>query len=647
MAEIHPNDIGLATFEDVGDVQKLLTVAKNIVAAINELYQNSSDIGDALGKQIYVDGENNVIIGQNNIVHGSNNLIVGSNNVVVGDNYSIFTDNYQRFGSPNGGYFYSYDTENNIAYYSMMEPDVDFDIPNGVNIAIQLSTTWYNEAFTDSISWTSDLQFGKIVEVNAGNTSLKIDGVNFVVEPPDSEHTVRYDLYIQSIIILDDKFKINETRNGSFVFGDGSASGNNSLAVGGYASGAKSFAVNRGSSSGNYSSAFNQSGASGDYAFSANDGNAYASNSTAINNGTADAPYSFASGVLTRVFGRGFKCVSFNENDQTAIIPSDSNTKELVGKKVFLLMYNKLNPIVFNEGEIVSVSGNKLFMKDFYFPKDGYNDYSYFPEKILYVVDTSTVYAKGSQASGFRSASSGNSSLAFGEFVQACANYAYIFGKHGSISEPCSISLANGTSMQNTQLVFKVLGDGSVHADAAYTTPCADYAEYFEWSDGNPDKEDRVGYFVKLEGEKIVKCGDFDTPLGIVSATPAIIGDSSKLHWKDKYLTDDFGRIKYHEVLIPEERDEEGNLIVDEHIETQPIINPDWDKNREYIPRSERPEWAPVGVLGKLVVYDDGTLKQGDICRPGEGGIAVKSITNGYPVLKRIAEDKVLVWFKE
>ena len=126
------------------------------------------------------------------------------------------------------------------------------------------------------------------------------------------------------------------------MFGDGSASGNNSLAVGGYASGAKSFAANRGSSSGNYSSAFNQSGASGDYAFSANDGNAYASNSTAINSGTADAPYSFASGVLTRVFGRGFKCVSFNENDQTAIIPSDSNTKELVGKKVFLLMYNKL-----------------------------------------------------------------------------------------------------------------------------------------------------------------------------------------------------------------------------------------------------------------------------------------------------------------
>jgi len=52
-------------------------------------------------------------------------------------------------------------------------------------------------------------------------------------------------------------------------------------------------------------------------------------------------------------------------------------------------------------------------------------------------------------------------------------------------------------------------------------------------------------------------------------------------------------------------------------------------------------------VLGKLVVYDDGTLQSGDICRPGPNGIAVKSIENGYPVLKRVSEDKVLVWFKE
>ena len=32
MAETHPNDIGLATFQDVGDVAKLKTAAKTVVA---------------------------------------------------------------------------------------------------------------------------------------------------------------------------------------------------------------------------------------------------------------------------------------------------------------------------------------------------------------------------------------------------------------------------------------------------------------------------------------------------------------------------------------------------------------------------------------------------------------------------------------
>lgn len=185
-----------------------------------------------------------------------------------------------------------------------------------------------------------------------------------------------------------------------------------------------------------------------------------------------------------------------------------------------------------------------------------------------------------------------------------------------------------------------------MHADSAYTTPCADYAELFEWADGNPEAEDRVGYFVKLDGDKIVKCGDFDKPLGIVSATPAIMGDSGELHWKSKFICDDFGRIQYHDVVVPAEYDEDGNLISDEHMERQPVINPEWNSNEEYIPRKDRAEWSPVGVLGKLIVYDNGTLKSGDVCRPGPGGIAVKSIENGYPVLKRISDDKVLVWFK-
>lgn len=63
MAEIHPNDIGLATFADVGDVEKLKTSAKNLVDALNEIYQNGTQGGgSAFGEQWYVDGENNIIL---------------------------------------------------------------------------------------------------------------------------------------------------------------------------------------------------------------------------------------------------------------------------------------------------------------------------------------------------------------------------------------------------------------------------------------------------------------------------------------------------------------------------------------------------------------------------------------------------------
>ena len=648
MAEIHPNDIGLATYEDVGDVKKLLTVAKNIVAAINELYQNSSDIGDALGKQLYVDGENNVIIGQNNVVHGSNNLIVGSDNVIVGDNYSIFADNYKRYSLPPGGDFYNYDISTNTAYFGMMESEYGFDIPVGAKVLIKLSAYWYNSSYSDMVYWDSPLQFGEISSVNTNSYYITISGVEFEAIPPDEEHTICNEIYISEIIILDDKYKVNGTKNSSFVFGDGLATGFRSFAAaGGYASGSNSFAVNSGGASGLSSAAVNTANSSGNHAFASNDGVANGQFSTAINKGAAEVAYGFASGVYTKIFGRAYKCISFDIETQTAVIETGKNTKGIVGKKVILPVYNRLNPIIYNDGEIVSVDENKIVMKGFDFPNDTYNDYSFFPEIYLFVIDTETQYARGSQAGGYYSIASGVNSVAFGNFVRACADGAVIFGQNGSLDAPYSLALANGTSRQDMQLAFKVLSDGSVHADAEYTTPCADYAEFFEWADGNPDKEDRVGYFVKLDGEKIVKCGDFDKPLGIISATPAIIGDGSEMHWKHKYVTDDFGRIKYHDVLVPEQKDEEGNIVIEEHMETQPMISPDWNADEEYIPRSKRLEWAPVGVLGKLIVYDDGTLSPGDICRPGEGGIAVKSITNGYPVLKRIAEDKVLVWFKE
>ncbi len=67
---------------------------------------------------------------------------------------------------------------------------------------------------------------------------------------------------------------------------------------------------------------------------------------------------------------------------------------------------------------------------------------------------------------------------------------------------------------------FKFSGDGNGTCDGAWTGGGADYAEYFEWLDGNPDNEDRVGITVTLDSGKIRKAEEGDTLLGVISANP-------------------------------------------------------------------------------------------------------------------------------
>jgi len=81
-----PNDIGLATATDVGNVANLNTQSKTVVEAINEVLQNA---GSAAADQIYVEGDGNSIAGKGNIVFGNNNKVIGSGNVIVGDNLIV------------------------------------------------------------------------------------------------------------------------------------------------------------------------------------------------------------------------------------------------------------------------------------------------------------------------------------------------------------------------------------------------------------------------------------------------------------------------------------------------------------------------------------------------------------------------------
>lgn len=198
--------------------------------------------------------------------------------------------------------------------------------------------------------------------------------------------------------------------------------------------------------------------------------------------------------------------------------------------------------------------------------------------------------------------------------------------------------------------IFHVGQDGTI-VGKNLTANSADYAEYFEWEDGNTEEEDRRGLLVSFGSEggkiQIADQSTEDEIIGIISTQPCVIGNAAPTQWKNKYLTDAFGKEYTQEIECPEILDEEGNVIQEAHTLLEPILNPDFDPEVEYVPRESRPEWALVGLLGQIVVCDDGTCEVGKYCVCGEGGKATASEgRNGWRVLERIDESHVKVFFK-
>lgn len=182
----------------------------------------------------------------------------------------------------------------------------------------------------------------------------------------------------------------------------------------------------------------------------------------------------------------------------------------------------------------------------------------------------------------------------------------------------------DGTLIQNSAM--QVDFSGNVYAGGAYKTIGADYAEYFEWLDGNVDNHDRIGLFVTLDGDKIKLANKDDYILGVISANPSIVGNSAELDWHDKYKTDVYGRLIY---------DESHN----------PIVSKNYNDTLEYVPRGARKEYSKVGLLGQLVVQDDGTCEVNGYCTASVNGVATKS-DSGYRVIKRIDETHIKIILK-
>ena len=222
-----------------------------------------------------------------------------------------------------------------------------------------------------------------------------------------------------------------------------------------------------------------------------------------------------------------------------------------------------------------------------------------------------------------------------------------------------AIVVGNGTVESNSN-AFRVAYNGNVYCGGEYSSTGADYAEMFEWSDGNPDNEDRRGLFAYIENGKMRLANSADTDrrrIGVISARPAVVGDDFDDRWCGKYMTDVFGAVMTHivhhdaeEYTVMAKDPETGERvpkteIIEAYDAEEPILNPDYDPEQEYIPRAQRKEYDCWAFMGKLVVCDDGTCEVNGYCYPSENGIATAA-EDGFYVLERIDETHVKVLIK-
>lgn len=243
-----------------------------------------------------------------------------------------------------------------------------------------------------------------------------------------------------------------------------------------------------------------------------------------------------------------------------------------------------------------------------------------------------------------------------GEGLRTAYDHQTIFGKYNIDSDYNSwgnkkplFFIGGGTETNRATLLAQQGNNGDLCCAGGFANNAGfDFAEYFEWADGNQEGKDRIGYMVKLtmnlekdkdgnpitdeEGNyiqtynKIEFANSFDECIGVTTSTYGFVCDSQVLDWQGKYVKDPFGR---------PELDEDGNLQISE----------DYDVSQEYVPREFRKEWTPVGMMGKILTRQDGSLVVGGFAGC-DNGVATNSTDGGYRVLKVINENVALLLVK-
>jgi hypothetical protein len=206
------------------------------------------------------------------------------------------------------------------------------------------------------------------------------------------------------------------------------------------------------------------------------------------------------------------------------------------------------------------------------------------------------------------------------------AGFTVIAGRESANTDDVFASHSAGSY----RIEFDASGNGRF--DGGADISAADYAEYFEWEDGNPNDEDRRGKAVVLVNGGKIRLATADDPdseyLGIISVEPGVVGDSAWSVWTGAWKRDKFGqRIKEDYNLICwgdyDEMSKSYDVQVSEEVAATMEVPEDavtvtkqrwahaddYDPEREYIPRKDRKEWVAVGMLGKLPLLKGSPVK--------------------------------------
>jgi hypothetical protein len=216
---------------------------------------------------------------------------------------------------------------------------------------------------------------------------------------------------------------------------------------------------------------------------------------------------------------------------------------------------------------------------------------------------TSGGYFKASNTGGyvdgsgsFHELNTNNASATVSLFYASSGSYAenaIAVGVARAANSAYSFFAGESSAYTATDKEFNLRGDGNAFADGSWSGGGADYAEYFEWSDGNSDADDRRGIAVVLDGDKIRPALAGEDPIGVISVNPSVVGDAAWNKWSGKYLRDEYGTYILEDYEV---EDEDGNTVIQQRRKLNPVYDPDV----EYTSREERPEWDCVGLMGKL-----------------------------------------------